>query len=67
MLISFHCAICGKEKTSPLSDYLAVPESLGKTVEEIEEIDKYICDECSKTDEYRRRFFIKKVPHIVLA
>jgi hypothetical protein len=66
MLKSYHCAICGQEKKIPLSEYSTITKSLGKTVEEIDKIDTCICGTCSKTEEYKQRFF-RQTPHIVLA
>lgn len=62
----FRCAICSNEQQISFSDLKALSEALGKSFEEIDEINTCICGACSKTEEYRQRFFSKPVPHIVL-
>jgi len=59
------CVICGKEqKISPM-DYAALVEVLGKS--EVDKIDICICGACGETERYKRQFYRRRIPHIVLA
>ncbi len=67
MYKEFCCAICGNEQHLSFSDLADLAKALGKSFEEIDEIKTCVCGDCSKTEEYRQSFFLKPIPHIVLA